>query len=104
MYYCHCHYYGNLFSQKTGINGPAGPTVEPLYSRHYKFILLLIWQLAYIANHLVPVVYMLSVNPSNPDTLVPEETVLIFEVSSFQNLKTFSSIGEEFGSSDMCPH
>ena len=43
-------------------------------------------------------------NPSNPDTLGPESTVLIIEVSSFQGWRcTVAYYSGIFGSSGMCP-
>ena len=44
-------------------------------------------------------------NPSNPDTLGPESTVLIIKVSSFQGLRcTVAYYSEVFGSRGLCPH
>ena len=44
---------------------------------------------------------LLQWEPSNPDTLGPESTVLIIEVSSFQGLEMYCGI---CGSSGLCPH
>ena len=47
-----------------------------------------------------------TVGPSILDTVGPEGTVLMIEVSSFKGLKMYYSkaYSQEFGSSGMCPH